>query len=206
MSKYDIGGSQGRYQSGSNDTVLENKLGIIEPTDMDEAELVLLEKLYQAFLFDDLPQAEITVDEIKTWHRLWLGNVYEWAGEERSVNMSKGAFQFAAAAQISQLLNKFEQDFLKQYTPCMGLSLEQLIEAIAVVHIEFILIHPFRDGNGRLSRLLADVMAVQAGYQPLDYSCWDQHKSEYFSAIGQGLSMDYDAMKGLVNRAIGEPK
>ncbi len=52
---------------------------------MDEAELVLLEKLYEAVLFEDLPQSEITVDEIKTWHRRWLGNVYEWAGEERSL-------------------------------------------------------------------------------------------------------------------------
>ena len=185
MSKYDIGGSQGCYQSGSNDTVLENKLEITEASDMDEAELVLLEKLYEAVLFENLPQSEITVDEIKTWHRRWLGNVYEWAGEERSVNMSKGTFQFAAAAQISQLLNKFEQDFLKQYTPCTGFSLEQLIEAIAIVHIEFILIHPFRDGNDRLSRLLADVMAVQAGYQPLDYSCWDQNKPEYLLRLGR---------------------
>lgn len=41
------------------------------------------------------------------------------------------------------------------------MSEEQLIEAIAITHVELILIHPFREGNGRLSRLLADVMAVQ---------------------------------------------
>lgn len=41
------------------------------------------------------------------------------------------------------------------------MSEEQIIEAIAVTHVELILIHPFREGNGRLSRLLADVMAVQ---------------------------------------------
>jgi cell filamentation protein len=204
MSKYAIGGSQGRYQAGSNDTVLENRLGITDSTDMDEAELVLLEKLYRDVLFDHLPQEGITVDEIKTWHRRWLGNVYEWAGEERSVNMSKGAFQFAAAAQIASLLNKFEQEFLRQYTHSTDYTLEQLIEAIAIVHIEFILIHPFRDGNGRLSRLLADVMAVQAGFQPLDYSCWDADKSAYFSAIEQGLSMNYAPMKELVKCAINE--
>ena len=128
-------------------------------------------------------------------HCRWLGNVYEWAGEERSVNMSKGVFQFAAAAQIATLLNKFEQDFLEQYTPCTDFTLEQLIEAIAIVHVEFILIHPFRDGNGRLSRLLSDVMAVQAGFQPLDYSCWDANKSAYFSAIEQG----FDLFNGLAS-------
>jgi cell filamentation protein len=46
---------------------------------------------------------------------------------------------------------------------------EQLIAAVAITHVELILIHPFREGNGRLSRLLADVMAVQGGYKPLDY-------------------------------------
>jgi len=69
-------------------------------------------------------------------------------------------------------------------------------------HIEFFLVHPFREGNGRLSRLLADVMAVQAGFQPLDYSCWDQDKSAYISAIQAGLSMNYQPMKGLVSRAV----
>ena len=204
MSKYDIGGAQGRYQPGSNDRVLENKLGITEPADRDEAELVLLEKLYEDVLLTNLPQAAITVAEVKTWHRRWLGNLYEWAGDERSVNMAKGDFQFAAAGQIPQLLSKFEQEYLRHYTPCTDMSYEPLIEAIAVVHIEFILIHPFRDGNGRLSRLLADVMAVQAGHPPLDYSSWDENKDAYFSAIGQGMSMNYQPMMDWVERAIGK--
>jgi len=48
--------------------------------------------------------------------------------------------------------------------------------------VEFILIHPFREGNGRLSRLLADVMAVQSGRGPLDYSGWNEHKATYIQA------------------------
>lgn len=202
MTKYGISGLQGRYQAGSNNQVLANKLGITEPADMDEAELVLLEKLYESVLLSHFSHGGIKVDDIKTWHRRWLGNVYEWAGDERSVNMSKGDFHFAAAAQISQLMNKFESDYLNRYTPCTDLSNEELIEAIAVVHIEFILIHPFREGNGRLSRLLADVMAVQAGFQPLDYSGWDENKNEYFSSIQQGMDMNYEPMKKLVEQAL----
>lgn len=204
MTKYDIGGSQGLYQQDSNDRVLANKLGITETADMDEAELVLLEKLYENVLLTHFSQDGINVDDIKTWHRRWLGNVYEWAGDERSVNMSKGDFHFAAAGQISQLLNKFESDYLKCFTPCIGFSNEKLIEAIAVIHIEFILIHPFREGNGRLSRLLADVMAVQAGHEPLDYTYWDKNKNGYFSAIQQGMDMNYEPMKNLVSCALEE--
>ncbi len=202
MAKYDVAGSQGLYQPDSNNLVLANKLGITEVVDINEAELVLLEKIYEDVLINNLPQGAIKLEDVKTWHRRWLGNVYEWAGDERSVNMSKGDFHFAAAAQIPRLLNKFESDFLNRYTPCFDVSDEELIEAIAVVHIEFILIHPFREGNGRLSRLLADVMAVQAGFQPLDYSSWDDNKNEYFAAIQQGVDMNYEPMEKWVGCAL----
>jgi len=76
---------------------------------------------------------------------------------------------FAPSAQLPKLLNEFDNKYLAQYTPCSGMDEEQLITAIAITHVELILIHPFREGNGRLSRLLADVMAVQSGYKPLDY-------------------------------------
>ncbi len=55
MSKYAIGGVQGRFQPGSNRQVLENKLGITLPAERDEAELVLLEKLYEDLLLHHLP-------------------------------------------------------------------------------------------------------------------------------------------------------
>ena len=202
MSKYEVGGDQGRFQPGSNNQVLENKLGITDPAERDEAELVLLEKLYEDVLLYNLPSGQITVTDLKKWHHRWLGNLYAWAGDERSVNMSKGDFPFAVAAQIPQLLTKFEQEYLHRYTPCNGYDDEQLTEAVAIVHVELILIHPFRDGNGRISRLLADVMMVQAGYPPLDYSCWDQNKTDYFAAIGQGLEMNYTPMMDRVTQAM----
>jgi cell filamentation protein len=201
MSKYDATGSQGEYQPGSDDQVLRNKLGIVAPDDMDDAELELLQKLYEDVLIDNLPSGTITVAQIKLWHKRWLGNVYDWAGDERSVNMGKDGFQFASAAQIPRLLQDFEKKYLAKYTPCTELDDEALIEAIAIMHVEFILIHPFREGNGRLSRLLADAMAVQAGYDPLDYSSWDEHKAEYIAAIHAGLSGNYVPMMGWIEKA-----
>lgn len=90
-------------------------------------------------------------------------------------------------------------------TPCHGLENDALAEAIAVCHVELILIHPFREGNGRLSRLLADVMAVQAGRGPLDYSGWDADKATYFAAIQRGMGMDYAPMRQLVSAALAAP-
>lgn len=121
-----------------------------------------------------------------SWHRRWLGNIYEWAGQERAVNISKGGFMFALSAQLPKLLNEFDSKYLAQYTPCSSMDEEQLITAIAITHVELILIHPFREGDGRLSRQLADVMAVQGGYKPLDYQSWEENKTQYISDIDAG--------------------
>nr|WP_255699321.1 Fic family protein [Luteimonas sp. Y-2-2-4F] len=167
---------------------------------MDEAELALLHKLYEAVLEEEFPDRRITVTDLKHWHRLWLGNVYEWAGRERSVNLGKGGFHFAAAAQVPRLLEAFDRGCLARYTPC-HMDETTAIAAIAETHVEFILIHPFREGNGRLSRLLADVMAMQAGYEPLDYSGWDEDKAGYIAAIHAGLAGDYAPMRRHVTQA-----
>lgn len=202
MGRYDIAGPQGALQPGSEEGVLQNKLGITLPEDMNDAELVLLQKLYVDVLRDHLPPGRISILHLKRWHRRWLGNVYDWAGQYRTVNMSRDGFPFAPATQLPRLMQIFDTQYLARYTPCMGMERSRLVEAIAIIHVEFILMHPFREGNGRISRLLADVMAVQAGYEPLDYSSWERNKMAYVAAIQQGLDCDYEAMKVWVWRAL----
>jgi len=202
MSRYDISGSQGARQMDSEGGVMENKLGIARATDMDEVELVLLQKLYVSVLQEHLPPGRISILHLKRWHRRWLGNVYDWAGQYRAVNMSKDGFPFAPATQLARLMQLFDSDYLSRYTPCMGMGRDELVEAIAIIHVEFILMHPFREGNGRISRLLADVMAVQGGLEPLDYSSWERNKNAYISAIQQGMDCDYGPMKYWVSQAM----
>ncbi|MHA7847369.1 Fic/DOC family protein [Serratia sp. D1N4] len=202
MSRYDASGSEGKYAKNSAEQVLANKLGISTPDEIDGAELVLLEKLYQFVFEEQFPLGRITFSMIKSWHHRWLANIYEWSGQERTVNISKGGFMFAPSVQLPKLLAEFETKYLSRYTPCSGMSREQVIEAIAIIHVELILIHPFREGNGRLSRLLADVMAVQGGFNPLDYQSWEQNKTQYISAIHAGMSMNYEPMTYWVSKAL----
>ena len=200
--RYAVHGAQGEFQPGSNELVLANKLGIQSVEDMNQLELELLQRLYEDVLMEHLPNRALTADDLKTWHRRWLGNVFDWAGQERSVNMGKDGFMFAASAQIPRLLADFERSCLNRWTPCHDMDADGLVEAIAITHVEFILIHPFREGNGRLSRLLADVMAVQSGREPLDYSTWNADKPAYIQAIHQGVQMEYAPMKRLVEQAL----
>ncbi|WP_347253689.1 Fic/DOC family protein [Leminorella grimontii] len=202
MSRYHVSNSEGLHEKNSDEQVLANKLGISDANKINDAELVLLEQLYDFIFEEQFPLGQITVSMLKKWHHRWLGNIYEWAGRERTVNISKGGFMFAPSAQLPKLLDKFDTNYLARYTPCDEMDEEQLIEAISVIHVELILIHPFREGNGRLSRLLADVMAVQGGFKPLNYRSWEQNRAQYISAIHAGISMDYEPMKHWVKKAL----
>ncbi|HEJ7969273.1 TPA: Fic family protein [Serratia marcescens] len=202
MSRYHVSSSEGQYEKESGEQVLANKLGITDSDELDGAELVLLEQLYRSVFEQHFPLGRITVEMLKGWHHRWLGNIYAWAGQARAVNISKGGFMFAPSTRLPKLLDDFEVKYLASYTPCSDMSEEQLIEAIAIIHVELILIHPFREGNGRLSRLLADVMAVQGGHKPLDYQSWEQNRAQYISSIQSGMNMNYEPMKHWVNQAL----
>ncbi len=201
--RYDTkGNTEAQYQAGSNNTVLANKLGITNVNEINDVELDLLVQLYDEVLATVNIDQVITSNDLAKWHKKWLGNVYDWVGEQRSVNMSKGDFHFAAANQIPYLLKELDKKYLTQLTPCNQLKDEELIEAIAVVHIEFILVHPFREGNGRLARLLANVMALQAGKPELDFSFLDEKRDSYFSAIQLGLDCNYKPMMDLFRQVL----
>ena len=120
MSRYHVSSSEGQYEKDSDEQVLANKLGIAASNEMDEAELVLLEQLYQSVFEEQFPEGQLSVALLKSWHRRWLGNIYEWAGQERAVNISKGGFMFAPSAQLPKLLNEFDTKYLTQYTPCVS--------------------------------------------------------------------------------------
>lgn len=201
-SRYQTDGPEAAFEPGSDGRVLANLQGVVDPEVMDDLELEALRALYEALLIEDLPHRTLRVDDLYDWHRRWLGGLYPWAGQLRTLNLSKDGFPFAVATQLPRLLGDFERECLQRFTPCEGLTEHGLAEAIAITHVELILIHPFREGNGRLARLLADVMAVQAGWLSLDYSGWDADREAYFAAIRAGQGMDYGAMKALVRQAL----
>jgi hypothetical protein len=79
-----------------------------------EALLAVTERLIDETRVDQ----RFTAEDIRRMHRLWLGEIYVWAGEYRQVNVSKGGFMFAAAAQVPRLMDQFERGPLSEYTPC----------------------------------------------------------------------------------------
>lgn len=202
MSRYDVHSAEAQMQPGGEEGVLLNTLGLLTKQDIDDAETELLAALYQR-VFDDFPE-NLSVAMLIHWHKQWLGNLYSWAGQLRGVNMSKGNFHFAAAAQIPRLLDDYEQNYFGTFDSLADMDDEDVILFLAQSHVEFILIHPFREGNGRLSRLLMDVLSVKAGFQPLDYELWDKNKEFYFRSIQAGVNGDYRHLERLISDVLGQ--
>jgi len=200
MSKYEIDNCETKTQPNSNETVLLNRLNITSVEEMDNVEAVLLIKLYEKVFNNKFSGAgnNFSFNDIAIWHRQWLGNVYEWAGKIRNVDMGKCGFQFTSPLQISRYIDLFESEFLAKFSELPDMNREELVSYIARSHVEFILIHPFREGNGRISRLLIDVMSHQAGLGLLDYSLWDKHKDFYIASIQAGVARDYKHIERLV--------
>jgi len=193
-----------QYEPGSNGKVLRNIRGIIDPDELGEAETNALWRAQKKLISEVSSDQIFTVQDICNMHRLWLKSIFPWAGQLRTVNISKGGFDFAQARFIPTLMDEFELKQLSTYTPCRFNSLDEIAHALAEVHVELMLIHPFREGNGRLGRIVATLMALQAGLPILDFSELDgKRREEYFAAVRAGLDRDYLPMKRMFINIIG---
>lgn len=203
ITRYDASGPEAEFEPGSRGRVLRNLLGIKRVGDMELAESQALWLAQQQAIETFGGDHRFTAVDICTLHRMWLGAVYPWAGEYRSVNLGKGGFQFAAALLVPGLMAQLERGALARYTPCLESAQNAVAEALAVVHAELVLIHPFRDGNGRLARLLALLMGLQAGLPPLDFSPMEgRGKKRYIAAIHAAIGHDYQPMAEIFERII----
>ena len=74
---------------------------------------------------------------------------------------------------------------------------------MAEVHVELVLIHPFREGNGRTSRLLVILMALQAGLPLLNFNDIEgKNREAYFRAVQEGMMRNYKPMKAIFKKII----
>jgi len=206
--RYDTAGlPEDQYEPGSDGTVLKNLLGITSKEELERVEEARFELVMEeaAALFD--ADHRFTTRDLLWLHKSWLDGVFTWAGTYRSVNIGKGGFMFAAAAHVPELMRQFESQQLARLTPCRFDSTEEVAAALAEVHVELVLIHPFREGNGRVARLLSVLMALQAGLPPLDFSeIQGEKREEYFAAVRAGMDRDYQPMAkifaGVIDRTL----
>ena len=135
---------------------------------------------------------------IQQIHKSALNELYSFAGKYRTVNMSKGGFLFPAAQFIPQSMSTFENDILN-VLPNTYKNEESLISDIAKVHGELLFIHPFRDGNGRTARILANLMVRKQGYNGLHFERIDEKVFiQYVTAVQRVAEKNYEPMKEVI--------
>lgn len=109
---------EAQFEPGSRRRVLRNLLGIRSVREMNVVETRTLQSAMDQFNRQFDADHRFTADDICGMHRVWLEGIYEWAGEYRSVNVSKDGFPFAAAGRIPALTSDLQKNVLARRTPC----------------------------------------------------------------------------------------
>ena len=152
--RYDVSDSvEAQFEPNSNDSVLKNKLGIIEPAEMDKVEAEALIKATDALFREYDADHQFCADDICHMHKVWLGDIYEWAGQYRSVNISKDDFPFAMVEQIPKLMTQFETEQLNKYALQAGLPV-----------LDFSLI----SGSKKSDYFMAVQAGMDRNYEPME--------------------------------------
>lgn len=136
--RYKASGPEAEFQPGSRGRVPRNRLGITTVRLLQHAESETLLAATQQMIDETEANRRFTAGDIRSMRQRWLGEVYEWAGEYRQVNIAKGGFMFAAASRVPRLMQDFERKALRDYTPCGFATLEAQATALAIVHAELI--------------------------------------------------------------------
>jgi len=178
----------------SQNEALPNLLGLESTEEISKsefegflkAEILLTESLTR--------QTKFTVDYILDLHKLALSHLYSFAGKFRDVNLSKGGFPFAAARFLPESMATFQKEILSTL-PSTYADKADLIQDIAKVHGELLFIHPFREGNGRTARVLANLMCRKEGYDALQFDKIGEKEFEgYIQAVQKSAEKDYGKM------------
>jgi cell filamentation protein len=162
--------------------MLENKLGITNEIELAKEEEKIT-KLKALELFDTNKINEMEVGTTKGLcdiHKYLFGDIYSFAGEIRKVNLAKGNFRFASSLYLKDILPKI--DFMPEDT----------IENIVKKYIEMNIAHPFREGNGRSTRIWLDMMLKNRIGKVVDWSKID--KEEYLLAMERSPIKDTEIM------------
>ena len=140
------------------------------------------EKAYSLFESSLLDSIEVgTVKGLQQIHAFLFGGLYDFAGQIRQVNISKGGFTFAPAAFLHQTLQTIEK------------MQERNFDEIADKYVEMNVAHPFREGNGRTTRIWLDLILKKRLGKCVDWSRIDKY--DYLSAMERSVADSTDIKK-----------
>jgi cell filamentation protein len=171
--------------------ILENKLNIINQVELAKAEeKISKQKAKQLFDSGDIAKVEVgTFAGLAFIHAYLFADIYDFAGKIREVNIAKGNFRFAPVMYLAPSLKHI--DTMPQ--SCF----DEIIEK----YVEMNIAHPFREGNGRATRIWLDLILKTEIKQVVDWNLVD--KDDYLSAMQRSVVKDIE-IKHLIKLALTE--
>ena len=151
--------------------MLENKLGITNEIELSkEEERITKLKALELFDTNKINEFEVgTFNGLSKIHNYLFSDIYEFAGKIRKENISKGNFRFASALYLEDVLSKIDEMPQKTF------------DDIIKKYIEMNIAHPFREGNGRSTRIWLDMILKKEINKVVDWSMID--KEDYLLAM-----------------------
>lgn len=186
--------------------VLKNKQGITDAAALGAAEQEALAVAYKTVFGELTKDTPITTDLIRRIHGHIFGDLYEWAGRWRTVWISKPGTTWPSPDYLNRLMGAFERQILRRY-PARFLTTDNLFcRAAAEMQGEFLVIHPFREGNARTIKLVTNVLASQTDRPPLRYDESDAGREQYIRAAVAAFEKGYGAMEDIIHAALDRAK
>lgn len=167
--------------------ILENKLNIIDPAELArEEEKISKKKAKEMFETGFLDKLEAgTFESLKQIHRYLFEDIYDFAGIIRKVNIAKGNFRFTPLTYLDEAIKNIENMPQSNF--------DEIIEK----YVEMNVAHPFREGNGRSTRIWLDLILKRELNVVVDWSKVD--KTDYLLAMERSPIKDTEIKELLKN-------
>jgi cell filamentation protein len=175
---------------------LRNLLDITDETVLNKAEREISASAANEIEYCPPPYDLPALQKI---HRQLFDGLYDWAGEIRTIDISKDTTRFCTVSRI-------EPEAAKLLNACahrgwlLGLDREALIVAVAELFGDLNMTHPFREGNGRAQRILFEHLIIHAGFE---ISWWGVEQHEWTQANIDAVVCDYSTLERVFERCIG---
>ena len=160
--------------------MLENKLGITSSVELaNEEEKITKLKALELFDTNKIDEFEVgTFKGLSDIHKYLFGEIYSFAGNVRKENIAKGNFRFASSMYLEDVLNKIDNMPQKNF------------DDIIKKYVEMNIAHPFREGNGRSTRIWLDLILKKELNKVIDWS--KINKEDYLLAMERSPVRDLE--------------
>ncbi len=204
--RYDVSGNVEAEYVDAAQTVLRNNLGISDLAALQTVEEQALARAYRLLLTEVRTDTRLTCELLRHIHACIFGELYEWAGNWRTVWIRKPGTTWPAPDFLEQNMLAFEADVLACHPAETLRDDGDFCSAVGKIQGELLVIHPFREGNARTIKLATDLLAAQTGRPLLVYDQTTQGQQRYVNAAKAAFGRRYELMVEIVSEALVRAK